>query len=180
MSDTYLEYLVPKRSTPKDTLLKVLMVIAGIVVALVVFSLSPLLGPLSMFGWLASFGALFGAYKLVTMMNVEFEYILTNGDLDVDKIVNRNSRKRLVSVKCTSFETFGKYKEIDHKNKNYQTRLMLCSSPLDDGLWYASFRHSKLGHTLLVFNASEKMLSELKPFIPKQLAFEAFVRKTAE
>lgn len=180
MSDTFMEYLIKKKSTPKDILFKVLIVLAAVLLSLVLFIISPILGAFSMIGYLIVVGVVYGAFRLVTSLNVEYEYVLTNGDLDVDKIVNRNARKRLVSVKCSSFETFGKYKAAEHQNKNYKTRLMVCSSPEDENVWYAGFRHSKYGHTLLVFNASQKMLEALRTFIPKQLAFEVFVKRNGQ
>lgn len=180
MADTFMEYLVTKRLTTKDALLKVFIVLAGLFIAMLCFMFSPLLGMFSMFGYLAAFGVLYGAYRLFTMLNVEFEYVLTNGDMDVDKIINRSSRKRLLSVKCSSFETFGKYKAVDHQNKNYQTRIFVCSSPEDENVWYATFSHSKFGNSLLVFNANEKMLEAMRNFIPKQLAFEVFVKNRGQ
>ena len=74
-------------------------------------------------------------------MNVEFEYVLTNGDIDVDKIIAQRKRKRLVSVKCSSFEELGKYKAAEHQNKTYQTKLMVCSNPEDPEVWYLSLIH---------------------------------------
>ena len=180
MSDTFMEYLVKKRSTPKDILLKIGIVAAAVIVAAVLFFFSPWLGVFSMFGYLAAFGAIYGAYRLVGMLNLEYEYVLTNGDLDVDKIINRNSRKRILSVKCSSFETFGKYKPVAHQGKDYKTRILACTSPEDNDVWYATFRHSKYGHTLLVFNANEKLLAAMRGFIPKQLAFEVFVKRQPE
>lgn len=176
MSDTFLEYLIKKKTTPKDILLKVLIVFAGITIALLLFMFSGLLGMFSMFGYLAAVGVLYGMYRLFTMLNVEYEYVLTNGDLDIDKIINRNSRKRLLSVKCSVFEAFGKYNPAEHQSKQYQTRMIVCSAPEDPDVWYAVFGHQKHGRTLLVFNASEQMLAELKKFISKQLSFEVFVK----
>ncbi|MCI8441890.1 MAG: hypothetical protein HFG27_05075 [Provencibacterium sp.] len=180
MADTYIEYLVKKRSTSKDILLKILIVLAAAVIAILLFLLSPILGMFSMFGYLIAFGAIYGAYRLISMMNLEYEYLLTNGDMDIDKIMNRNSRKRLLSVKCSSFEALGPYRAAEHQNKQYQTRIMACSSPSDPDVWYASFKHSKHGHTLLVFNTSERLLEAIRPFISKQLAFQVFVKKAAQ
>ena len=176
MSDTYLEYLVAKRSTGRDIALKLLIGVAAVVLSVVLVMVSYLLGPFSMIALLAAAGVIYGAYRLIGMLNLEYEYVLTNGDLDVDKVINRNSRKRLLTVKCATFETFGKFKEVDHSGKTYETRMFACSSPADPDVWYATFRHQKLGHTLLVFNANEKMLEGFKAFLPKQLAFEVFHR----
>ncbi|PWM38479.1 MAG: hypothetical protein DBX66_03750 [Clostridiales bacterium] len=180
MSDTFMEYLIKKRSTPRDLLLKVLIILTGIALVFALFFLSPLLGFFSMFGYLAIAGAVYGMWYLVTAMNVEFEYVLTNGDIDVDKIIAQRKRKRLVSVKCSSFEELGKYKAAEHQNKTYQTKLMVCSNPEDPEVWYAVFNHAKLGRTLLVFNASEAMLENMKKYLPRQLAFEVFVKRTAQ
>lgn len=173
MSDTFLEVLVNKRATFWDIILKILILVAGVVLTLAMIW-AFLVGFDPTLALFAIAGVIYGAYKLYGLLNVEFEYVLTNGDLDVDKIFNRNFRKRLITVKCSTFETFGKYKEIDHKSKNYQTRLIVSSSPSDPDAWYATFRHQKLGHTLLVFSANEKLLNGIKVFLPKQLAFEVF------
>lgn len=177
MADTYIEYLVKKRSGTKDILLKLLIVVAAVVLTLALFLLSPILGAFSMIGYMLGCGVIYGAYRLIGMMNLEYEYLLTNGDLDIDKIMNRNSRKRMLSVKCSSFEAFGPYKAAEHQNKSYQTRILACTNPEDPDVWYASFKHSKHGHTLLVFNASERVLEAIRPFISKQLAFEVFVKR---
>ena len=34
------------------------------------------------------------AYRINTSFDVEFEYILTNGELDIDKITHKRRRKR--------------------------------------------------------------------------------------
>ena len=42
------------------------------------------------------------------------------------------------------------------------------------------YTSAKLGRTLLVFNASEAMLENMKKYLPRQLAFEVFVNRTAQ
>lgn len=177
MSDTFLEFMVKKRTTSKDALLKVGVIAAGLVVAIALMMLSPLLGMFSMFGFLAAAGAIYGAYRLFSMLNLEYEYVITNGDLDVDKIINQNARKRMVSVKCSSFDTFGRYDEAQHRGKSYKTRIFACTAPTDENVWCATFNHGVYGQTLLVFNADDKMLDAFKKYLPKMLSYEVFVKK---
>lgn len=177
MADTFLEFMVRKRSTPKDILIKLGVILACVVVVMAVMLFSPMLGAFSMFGYLLAAGAIYGAYRLIIMQNLEYEYVITNGDLDVDKIINRNGRKRILSVKCASFETFGQYNAQEHQGGNYKTRMFACTSPADSGLWYATFNHASLGRTLLVINADNRMIEAFKKFIPKQLAYEVFVKR---
>lgn len=44
-------------------------------------------------------GSLYGGYILITNMSVEYEYIVTNGEMDIDKIIAKRRRKRLITVK---------------------------------------------------------------------------------
>ena len=56
-----------------------------------------------------SVGALFGLVWLLTGMSYEYEYILTNDDLDIDKITGKRKRKRLITLKMNTVEEFGIY-----------------------------------------------------------------------
>ena len=86
--DVFIEYMVKKQNTGKDILLKIFYAGASVVILVGSFLFIPLLGQMfSMFAPLIGFGAVFGAWYLITSMNVEYEYILTNGEMDVDKIV---------------------------------------------------------------------------------------------
>ena len=50
------------------------------------------------------FGAVWGAYKIISGRNLEYEYLLTGGDLDVDKIINKSRRARIISVRRREIE----------------------------------------------------------------------------
>jgi hypothetical protein len=43
------------------------------------------------------------------MLNVEYEYIVTNGEMDVDMIQSKTNRKRLISFKCSEIERIEPY-----------------------------------------------------------------------
>lgn len=78
-------------------------------------------------------GAIYGAYWLISGMSIEYEYILTNGEIDVDKIIAQRKRKRLVTVSAKTFEAFGPYKPEEHVNRNYDSRILACESETSDG-----------------------------------------------
>jgi hypothetical protein len=125
-------------------------------------------------GPLVAVGAIYGAYFLVSSMSVEYEYSVTNGDLDIDQITAQRRRKRLVSVSCKEVEAFGHYKPEEHQNKTYQTKIMACDTPANPELWYCVVRLKQSGTTLVVFNASPKMLEGMKRFLPRPIMHEAF------
>lgn len=174
MQDIFIEYLVKRQRTPKTALLKALLVLAAVIVAVAAMMFSGALGPFSMISPLLVVGAFYGAYYLITSMNVEYEYSVTNGELDVDQITAQRKRKRLVSINCKQVEAFGRYKAAEHQGKSYQTKLYLCDHIDNPDLWYCVTRLKESGQTLVVFNASQKMLDGIKPFLPRPIMHEAF------
>ena len=88
MSDFLTEQLV-KRSTTNFTLLKKI----GLIVA-TVLSTFLILGVHPMFVWVTIIMIVLDVI-LFQRMNIEFEYIFFNGELDIDKIINKKSRKIL-------------------------------------------------------------------------------------
>jgi predicted mannosyl-3-phosphoglycerate phosphatase (HAD superfamily) len=111
---------------------------------------------------------------LVTAQSVEFEYAVTNGEIDFDKIVAQRKRTRFASVNCREVEGFGRYKAAEHQSREYAGRIFACDSPDSESLWYLVTRLKDKGLTLIVFNANDKMLNGIKPFLPRPIMHEAF------
>ena len=101
--DVFVEQIVKKKASGMDYLIYLGVIIA----AIILITLSMLFIPALTIMVLA--GAIFGAYYLITMRDLEFEYSFTNGDLTVDKIMHRRSRKRLISFDVHTVEEMGKY-----------------------------------------------------------------------
>ena len=120
-------------------------------------------------GMLLIAGAFYGAYYLGTSRNKEFEYIVTNGEMDVDCIMARRKRKRLITVKCKDFEAIGPYDPAKHQNANYKTRIIACDSETSKNVWYCVVNHKTMGRTLVVFNATSRILESFRIFIPRLL-----------
>lgn len=174
MNDVFIEYMVKRKSTPQTALIRVGIVLAAILAAALCFILSGLLGPFSMIGTVVALGALYGGYYLITALNVEFEYAVTNGEMDIDKIVAQRKRTRLATVNCRTVEAFGKYRPDEHAAKQYQTKIFACDSAESDAVWYLAARMKDKGLTLIVFNMNEKMLEAVKPFLPRPVMHKAF------
>lgn len=97
--DSYCEYILKRKRTSKDTLISIGIVLAALLIINVVIPIiSGLLGFLGFLMPLLIVGVIWGAYKLIVGRNIEYEYLLTGSDIDIDKIINRNGRKRVISV----------------------------------------------------------------------------------
>ena len=109
--------------------------------------------------------AIYGAYKLINMLVVEYEYIYTNGDLDVDKIVAQSSRKRVVSIKCNEVEKYGEYKGQPAPGSVKNT-FVFCN-PDSEGQVYLIARDRNLGMVMIVLAPEERLRAELEKAIPR-------------
>ncbi len=96
---TYHEHIVKRTKTGKDFAISV---ISPFVFAFCAYALSFVFAALlPFFSFLipaAWVGAVYASYKTVAGRNVEFEYLLVDSDLDIDRITNKTRRKRVVSV----------------------------------------------------------------------------------
>jgi len=58
----------------------------------------------------------FGVYVLISRRNLEYEYIFTNGELDIDVIYNKSRRKRLFSSSVKQFEIMAHVEDGEHRH----------------------------------------------------------------
>ena len=92
MGDVFKEQLVKRAANTKSRSIKALIIGVTFVLVLAVTIF------LGQFGTILGMLILFGAYWLLSTQNLEYEYILTNSELDIDVIYNRVRRKRGFSV----------------------------------------------------------------------------------
>ncbi len=159
--DIFCEYIVKGKRKPIHNVITVLAILAGIVV--IYFSLALLATALSSIVLLIDAGIVYGLYFLATHFNVEYEYILTNGELDIDKIIAKRRRKRVFSMNVKEFEVL----EPVDRNKNYQN-ILDCSSNGSQDLYYGIFSKDSKKQTL-IFNPPYKMLENMKQYSPRTI-----------
>ena len=157
--DTFFEQIVKKKKGAKEWLL-----ILG-----VIFAAIALLAVVWVFGFLrviATVGILYGAWWLITTQNVEYEYCVTNGDIDVDKIIARRKRKRLVSVVGRKVRALAPYDPAKPLGK-FQRTVVVAPSLKEEGLWYFTYHSKKNGDTLVVFQPDDRVLGAFYDGLPK-------------
>jgi len=169
--DIFIEQLVKRSSKGIYLLMKIGIVIGALALSGVLLLYSPyILGSFATFGFMLGFGVLYLGYMLLTSLNVEFEYIITNGEVDVDKIVAQRKRTRLENFKCKEVEAIGLYKKAEHANRQYGKVIKACIDENDEkNTWYVNYRSPKNGNTLLIFTPSNEVLKTIKPILPRLL-----------
>ncbi len=103
--DTYVEFIVKKQKDIKDYLICVAACAIAFLCSFIVLSIQALASFVIVLFWLV-IGIWYVAYRVIVSRNIEFEYTVTNGELDIDKIINRKRRKRILTVDAKNFDTF--------------------------------------------------------------------------
>ena len=166
--DTFFEQIVSIRKSGKA-----LAGIIGIWLLAFIISAALLLFPiLGSFNLIIICGVLFGAFKLSTFFNIEYEYIITNGTLDVDKIINRSSRKRILSLELPQTSRLEKFNPHMLQNLNAKQVIIACNNT-DEAYLLVSEKEGK-GASYLVFAPDERLRSAIVKFVPKFIANSAF------
>ena len=169
--DTFYEHLVKKKFTIQNFLMILIIVLgAGLLI----------IGSLFISGYLGIFWLLipciivYISYLLISKQFVEFEYTLTNDELDIDQITSKRRRKRLITVKCKAFDTVAAMNDPAHndliKDKSIKKVIMAAESPYSENAYFAVFTKDAIP-TLLVFEPTAQMLSTIKTFNPRKVFF---------
>ncbi len=164
--DVFTEHIVERKKNFKDYLAIVGIFLATVVLMCISgFFLFTKYGSLI---FLLSVGIVLGSYYIICMFNVEYEYIVTNGEMDVDSIMNRKKRKRVISVAAKTFELVAPVGEREfsaEENGSFTRVINVSSTKNGENAYYTIF--SKDGQRIkLIFEPTEKMLEAFKIFAP--------------
>lgn len=160
--DMFAEQLVEKPQNSSDSLKKVLIIAGGGVIIAPLIILSTVIP----FIFILIAGAAYLIYILFTGLNVEYEYTVTNGYLDIDKIIAKRKRVNIVSVEAKDFTAFGSAESIDDGGFNGTT---IIAAGGEEERYYAEFSDESHGACRLVFSPDEKVLSCIRPYLPRNL-----------
>ena len=112
MGDVFKEQLVKKAVTGKNTALRF-----GIVtLAVIIFFFCLAIPFVQQFSVFVAAVLVFGAYFFITRQNIEYEYVFTNGELDIDIIYNKSRRKRLFSASVRDVEIMAHVQDTARKH----------------------------------------------------------------
>ncbi|MDR1001513.1 MAG: hypothetical protein LBL96_12085 [Clostridiales bacterium] len=167
MGEVFKEQLVKRQNTSQDTFKRVGIVIAALILVLVC-SFVPLVQDFLLF---VMFGAAFGAYALMSMLNLEYEYAFTSGELDIDVIYNKSRRKRVFSGLVKDFEVMA---HVD--DKQYAGEFHGATETKDYGSGktspnsYAFLTTYKGSRTKIIIEPNETMLKAFQTVLtPRKL-----------
>lgn len=166
MDSVFKEYLVKQKKSSKDLLAQVGIVIGAIVLIVIVGGVGG-----GFFGPILMVAVLFGAGFLFTKFSKEYEYILTNNELDIDIIYSRSKRKRVTTVDMKKIQVMASIKDVNHQEEiNKPVAKLINASDNNEGKdTYAIIADTQFGMTKVLITPNEAFLKELHRQAPNKV-----------
>ncbi len=171
--DIFCEYIVKKKKETSDYL-KILGVIVGalLVSYLIVGAIYSFLTFLAGFSFVFVIGVFYYAYKLIRNSSIEYEYILTNNELDIDKIIAKSARKRMLTVNFREIELCANIhdesKSAEYNNIADKTLLKYYGEKDAENVYFVDFYDGNKNVRLL-FQPNEKIINGIKAQNPSKV-----------
>ncbi len=164
MGDLYVEVLVKKRTTAMDRLKKAGLILLTAAAAFVAVFLSV--------WFIAAVIALgVGCFFLLPTFDMEFEYLLVNRELDIDKIFSKSKRKKAEQFHLEEMELLAPVKSsrLDGYKNNAQLRVKDYSSQNGEEGVYAMIIRDDRGVCKVLLEPDDKMLDAMKKTFPNKV-----------
>lgn len=171
--DSYIEQLVVHKKNIKDFMIGVVMVLS----IFAILAIGVILGFIvnGYFMMLSIFLAVFDIYfcwYVITGRNVEYEYTVTNNNLQIDKVMAKRRRKDLLSIDIKKIEGFDKITENRLSERKCE-KVLYCGTYDDDPNQYRFIvLTKKFGRVMVVFAPNEKVLNSIKQYLKPEVKVE--------
>lgn len=161
--DSYCEQLVAKTRTTSDTVKIVMCIVVSALIAAVCVFFVFLTGALLLL--ILAFGAVGIGLWLAAGVGVEYEYIITNDEMDIDKIIGKRKRKRMITVDLKRVTDFA---PLPYDKEDFD--VVVQASGGFEGRAYCMFvEHSSYGNVKIVFDPNKKIRNAIAQSVSKQL-----------
>ncbi|MCL2698172.1 MAG: hypothetical protein FWE74_08845 [Oscillospiraceae bacterium] len=161
--DNFTEQIVVKKTETRDNLKRLAIFSGGMLLCIAVMYFAMLIPPLMPVLLFVGAGIIWVAWLLFQGTFVEYEYIVTNSELDVDKIIARKRRKRLITIKIDKAEEWGEYSDGKGASSAVTVQAHDCGFK---NLWYIVTMHDKYGRTTVYFSPNMKVLEMMNKAVP--------------
>lgn len=162
--DTFVEQIIVRQKTRKQTAYAItIMALTAFLISFSFLFLHPAFAIMLLLflGW--------GMWWLLSGMNIEYEYSIAEGDIDIDRIVARRKRERVVSISLKKLEFAGRYRPEMWVERGIERVVMAAPSEQEEGLYCFSYRSKKRGYTLVIFQPNERVMAAFEQGLPRLL-----------
>ncbi len=157
MEGNYCEARAKKRKTTSDVLIKLAIIAAVIISVLAAF----LFGQTLLLLVAVGFGI--AAYFVFPRLNVEYEYVFCDGQIDFDKVMNGEKRKHLMRIDMSEMAICGPINShsLDGYKREGVRKVDFSSREEDARVWGIVITKGEI-KTLYLFEPSDEMIRRMK------------------
>jgi hypothetical protein len=169
LNDIFIEKLVRRKPTASIILVKILVAFAALVICVSIL-FTPLAGIAGPIIWVV---VVWLAWFLIRRLNYEFEYSLTNGDLDIDTIIGFKKRVHMLSLHSYEIELMAPFNSQyadRYPDQDMKTIYDVASSKDSPDRWILIFRKDG-SRCKLIFEPNQRMIEGLHRYNPQNVMY---------
>ncbi len=181
MKDIFLEKIVTHKKGLPEFFIRFMIIVTTITVVVAINILALIAAPeLSPFTAMISFGLIYIAYRLFISTNVEYEYSLTNDELNIERITAKRKRKQVFYASCKSFDRVAPISDPEYIHKLESSTAIhdYSSSASRDDTWYIALNYQGRNRILL-FDLDDRFIEVFRRYNPRNVAALP-IKKTEE
>ena len=156
------EHMVKREIGIKDIFIILIVNIVAVVLGVIAFSYVAKFGGIAL---LVAVGVVYFSYLFASRRKKEFEYICTDDNMDIDVIMNKSKRKRLLSFDISHTEIIAPVKDEQYKHmleKNFDRKIDATSKRKGAIVYFAIIEKDE--KTLLKFEPTREILEILQRY----------------
>ena len=164
--DIFVEEMVVRRKTTLNLLISVGIVALAAALALVIWLFIPFIGSA------LTVIVLFAAYLGIKFQYVEYEYSFTNGELDIDKIMAKRKRKRVVETEYRKIKVMAPYtQEFEGETRDYQVSEVIDASSSKNaaGRWFFICEKQDGTYAFVVIQPSKRLREAMGKYLRSRM-----------
>lgn len=170
--DLFYEQLIKRQKSWREYL-RIVLCILGALIAVGLLSLAVFVPAIGFIIFVVCCGIIYVLYLLITGTNMEYEYSFTNGEMDVDKIVNVRSRKRLATVNAREIDVMATKRNHRPEFERYMgasevKKIYACENRDAEDVYFVVFHDGEV-QKMLLFNPNEKIRTGFRRYNPQRV-----------
>jgi len=163
--DIFCEHIVKRKKKRIDYVLQVILIIVAVYLSLIAFSLSHIF---YYFTTLVVAGIWYGVICLLRRKKIEYEYIITNTNLDIDRIFAKKTRRRITSIDITKIDYIRPVEESDYEKNPQLIDHFICEDKMLPNTYVLVFGRSGSIHRVFI-TPNDKMKRIFKEINPAKV-----------
>lgn len=171
--DIFIEQIVKRDKRPIDYVKLILLLAAAVIFMYLAVLFAGNVGWIGTILFFACAAIVYLIYRAIIGLNVEFEYCLTNGSFDVDKIIAKRSRKHIITLNAREIEIFAPKRDRSFKrymDDSQVKKIYACTSVNDVDVAFIVFSDNGTQNMLLL-NPNKKIKDAFRRLNPQKVMF---------